>query len=291
MPKKPHSNEATKHKRRFKTGAGVSPHPEHEDMPWTMWIPEHPKRTDSKDYVQSRNRMNKIAATAEPFFYGRSPFEDHHGGGLWLKDENGWFMLRNLAGMEWVSQFCADPKKVDTLRQNAKRLYARFPEAAKELKIQALLDTPITNADQIASWTDSVCNASVPLPRQTHTGTLPKNAGMHHYPAPVAEIALFKQDDFPLWVADKKGNQHVVVPVGRRGSGDGRVRVLLAQRKGRPTKELLARVGKVLRADHPIAQAAFAKQNQKIGQRTVEMNDPMFMFVPLNATSRKSARR
>lgn len=263
-------------------------HAEHEDKPWTMWIPRHPGRKDSKSYVQSKKRMNEMAGTVEEFFYGQKPYEDHHGGGLWLKDDEGWFMVRNLAGMEWVSQFCADPKKVDLLRLNAKRLYARFPEAAKELGIEALLETPITNADEVAAWTDSICNASVPLRRLTHTGTLPKNAGMHHYPAPVAEIALFKYDDFPLWVSDEKGNQHVVVPVGKRGSGDGRVRVLLARREGPPTKALLAPAGRVLRADHPIAMAAFAEQDRKIKRRRVDTADPMFIFVPSPRSERKS---
>ena len=52
----------------------------------------------------------------------------------WLKDEQGWFLLKNLAGIEWSAQFCADPKKVDALRQNAKRLYAKFPLTAAAFK-------------------------------------------------------------------------------------------------------------------------------------------------------------
>jgi len=62
-------------------------HAEHEDKPWTMWIPRHPGRKDSKSYVQSKKRMNEMAGTVEEFFYGQKPYEDHHGGGLWLKDD------------------------------------------------------------------------------------------------------------------------------------------------------------------------------------------------------------
>src|SRR5207237_5195961 len=139
----------------------VLAHPLHEDQPWTMWIATHIKRKDSPSYVRSRRNMNMIVASNKSFFYGAKPYQDHHGGGLWLKDDEGWFMVRNLAGMEWSSQFCADPAKVDGLRQIAQRLYARFPEAAAELKIEGLLSKEIKTAKDVAAWTDSICNASV----------------------------------------------------------------------------------------------------------------------------------
>jgi Family of unknown function (DUF6424) len=52
--------------------------------------------------------------------------------------------MRNIAGIEWSAQFCADPAEVDVLRQNARRLYARYPEAVAELGIRKLLDTTST---------------------------------------------------------------------------------------------------------------------------------------------------
>src|SRR4029079_7618022 len=103
-------------------------HTEHEDHPWTRKIPDHPPRADSSMYVKSRERMNELADEISPFFYGSPSYEDHHGGGLWLKDDDGWFLIRNVAGIEWGAQFCADPAKVDRLRLNARRLYAGFPE-------------------------------------------------------------------------------------------------------------------------------------------------------------------
>jgi len=201
-------------------------HTEHENYAWTRRIPDHPPRRNSKAYVASRKLMNKLARSVTDFFYGAKPYEDHHGGGLWLKDADGWFVVRNIAGVEWSAQFCADPAKVDVLRQNAKRLYDRFPEAVEALGIRTLLDTPIRTAAQVARWTDSICNASVPLPGKLHRGILPGGGGIHHYPTPVAEIALFKYDDFPLWVTDQEGNEVAVTPVARRGRGDGRVQVL-----------------------------------------------------------------
>ena len=205
-------------------------HREHEDHPWTIQIPDHPKRTASAEYVASRRAMNRMAREAGGVFFGSSPYQDHHGGGLWLKDADGWFLVRNLVGIEWSAQFCADPAKVDQLRVNARRLYELFPTAVAELGIRELLDTPITDAAGVARWTDSICNASLPLPASFHTGVLPHapTGGVHHYPTPIAEIELFKQDDFDLWVETPDGEVAAVVPVAPRGSGDGRTRLIFA---------------------------------------------------------------
>src|SRR5260370_33483622 len=124
--------------------------------------------------------------------------------------------------MEWSSQFCADPAKVDVIRQNAKRLYAAFPGSAQELGIQPLLDTPITDAAGVAQWTDSICNASVPLPTPAHTGVLPTGGGVHHYPSPITEIAFFKHDAFQLWSTADQANPLAVAPVSPPASGAGR---------------------------------------------------------------------
>jgi hypothetical protein len=239
-------------------------HQEHEDQPWTISIPGHAVRSDSPEYVHSRETMNTMAVSVNGLMYGPPPYEDHHGGGLWLKDATGWFLVRNLAGMEWSSQFCASPQKVDLLRQNAQRLYAAFPGAAAELGIQELLDTPITDAAGIAQWTDSICNASVPLPTPDHTGVLPSGGGVHHYPSPITEIQFFKEDDFQLWVTDPQGNPAAVAPVSPRNSGDGRVHVLYAT----PGSELAGQVSTaeaqgqplVLGPDHSLARQAFARQ-------------------------------
>ena len=245
-------------------------HVEHEDQPWTINIPGHAVRTDSPEYVHSRQIMNTMAASVTSLMYGQPPYDDHHGGGLWLKDSEGWFLVRNLAGMEWSSQFCADPAKVDLLRQNAQRLYAAFPEAAQELGIQQLLSTPITDAAGVAQWTDSICNASVPLPVPSHTGVLPTGGGVHHYPSPITEIAFFKQDDFQLWVTDPQGNPAAVAPVSPRNSGDGRVHVLYAT----PGSDLAGQVSTaeaqgeplILDASHPLAKQAFARQQAQAVQ-------------------------
>ena len=86
-------------------------------------------------------------------------------------------MVRNLAGIEWSAQFCADPAKVDLLRQNAKRLYDLLaPDTKQELDPTGLLDTPIQDAAGVAKWTDSIFNAGVPLQPSFHIGVLAHGA-------------------------------------------------------------------------------------------------------------------
>ncbi len=259
-------------------------HVEHEDHGWTRRIPDHPPRTDSAAYVRSRTEMNAMAEGISPFFYGDPDFEDHHGGGLWLKDDDGWFLVRNVAGIEWSAQFCADPAKVDQLRVTARRLYAMFPDAVEELGIRDLLDTEIADAAGVAAWTDSICNASVPLPADAHRGVLPTAGGIHHYPAPVAEIAFFKYDDFDLWVDDSEGNQIAVVPLAPRGAGDGRVQVLHVRRPNPPEPDPPADLGEVaaggvLGPQTSIAEKAFGEQYRKIALDEVDPSDPL-----INAT-------
>jgi Family of unknown function (DUF6424) len=243
-------------------------HTETETHTWSVNIPDHPTRTDSPEYVAARKKMNDLAAQSTGLLYGPGPFDDHHGSALWLQDSQGWFLVRNLAGIEWSAQFCAEPAKVDLLRQNAKRLYDLVaPQIKQQLDPNGLLDTPIQDAAGVASWTDSIFNAGLPLHASFHVGVLtsagqpptppgngqgqdlaapgqaqnppaasppqpveddPEPAGVHHYPTPVVDIQLFKFDDFQLWVTDDEGNPAAVAPVAARGSGDARVHVLYA---------------------------------------------------------------
>src|ERR1017187_3408926 len=180
-------------------------HTEGETHPWKVNVPDHPLRADSPEYVAARKQMIEIAAQAPGLIYGEAPYQDHHGGALWMKDAQGWFLVRNLAGIEWSAQFCADPAKVDLLRQNAKRLYDLLaPQIKQQLDPGELLDTPIQDAAGVAKWTDSIFNAGVPLHPGFHTGVLPAGGaqnpaaaadpqpgGVHHYPTPVADIQLF----------------------------------------------------------------------------------------------------
>ena len=174
-------------------------HSESETHSWSINVPDHPNRADSPEYVAARTKMNQIAAGTTGLVYGSPPFQDHHGSALWLKDAQGWFLVRNLAGIEWSAQFCADPAKVDLLRQNAKRLYDLLaPEIKQELDPGGLLDTPIQDAAGVAKWTDSIFNAGVPLQQSFHTGVLPQG-GAHsaQASAPAADDSQDALDPAP----------------------------------------------------------------------------------------------
>ncbi len=267
-------------------------HTESQTHPWTIDVPDHATRQDSPEYVAARQKMTEIAGQATGLIYGPGPFQDHHGGALWLQDAQGWFMVRNLAGIEWSAQFCAAPAKVDLLRQNAKRLYDLVaPQVKQQLDPDGLLDTPIQDAAGVAKWTDSIFNAGVPLHPSFHIGVLPaagapgpaapadpqpagaagpaapadpQPAGVHNYPTPIVDIQLFKYDDFQLWVTDEQGNPAAVAPVAQRGSGDAQVHVLyatpgsqLAQQK--QAAEQASRP-LILPPGHPLSKQAFQNQ-------------------------------
>jgi hypothetical protein len=246
-------------------------------QPVDYYVTTHDKRTDSPYYVQSRQALHKIIGTlGGKYYFGQEPIQDHHGGGLWVYDAEGWFFVRNLVGIEWSGQFCADPAKVDMLRTNAKRLYAGFPGSYDEfatlkIDLKELLDTPITDAEGIAHWTDSICNASVPLPQPVHTGTVPKGGGVHNYPTPVTDIEFFKRDDFNLWVVDDEGHDAAVVPTHEHGGTNTDLHVIHTEpgsKLHRLHQNALGRgQGLVLTKDNPLhahlAAQAFANQEKK----------------------------
>lgn len=211
-----------------------STHPEHEDFPWMIAVVDHPARSDSPGYRRSRDLMQKLVATTPDWVLPGPSYQDHHGGAVWVKDHSGWLCLQLPLGIEWSAQFCADPAKVDRLRGYARRLVTAFSDTLPGYEAlgyhdgSELLTTPITTADQVAAWTDSIFNASLALPAAVHTGVLPTAAGYHHYPKPIVDIDHFRYDDFKLFVTDQAGLPAAVIPVSPRGSGDWHVRVIAA---------------------------------------------------------------
>ncbi|CUR57627.1 hypothetical protein NOCA2430006 [metagenome] len=204
-----------------------------EELRWTIVVAEHPPRTESSGYRASRTLMGKIIATVPEWMMGEGPYQDHHGGSIWVKDAEGWLCLLQPLGIEWSAQFCADPAKIDRIRLSARRAVAAFPltipgyEELGYTRGRSLLDTEITTADQVADWTDSIFNASMPLHAHSHSGVLPTGAGYHHYPKPIVDIDHFRRDDFMLFVTDEEGLPAVVVPV-TADPEDKRVRLLAA---------------------------------------------------------------
>ena len=269
------------------SGAVTGVHTLKEDYKWEIQYAGHEPRNDSPLYTKSRALLTKIAASTTAgggpkWFYGDAPWEDHHGGGLWLHDGKAWFFVKNFAGMEWASQFCADPAKVEEIRANAERLYrGGFYAASKQevLKLDPsypfdqILTKKIAAAADVGDWCDSIFNASVPLPKLRHTGVSPKGHGVHHYPTPVDDIELFKRDDFTLWVTDDEGQPAAVVPLHPRHADPndprykdryGKTSVVYATPGTALHKRLAAAHAKgralVADANHPLSKKAFKQQ-------------------------------
>ena len=93
------------------------------------------------------------------------------------------------------------------------------------------------------------------------TGQQP--AGVHHYPTPVADIQLFKYDDFRLWVTDGKATP----PRSRRAQRsceDASVHVLYATPGSQLARQEQAAESAntplVLGSDHPLSKQAGRNQ-------------------------------
>ncbi|GAA4310961.1 hypothetical protein GCM10023086_30900 [Streptomyces venetus] len=245
--------------------------------PWKIQLVEHPGRKESSFFRAAKATVKKILeeTSDEDLPYGPRPtgsehWEMHHGGSLWVKGRDGWRMYRAKAGIEWSMQFCADPEKVDRLRLLAAELVDAFPLTLPALdalgyeEARELLRRPITDADGVEAWTDSLFNSCVPLNRGDHQGILPRSPGEHHYPWPVKGADYFRYSDFKLWVTLPDGTHGAVAPVGRRGSGDGRVRLLHAPEDSKAASTLAQaqelREIAVLPSDSPVALEAFEMQ-------------------------------
>lgn len=237
----------------------------------------HAARTDSPQFKLARATLHRIVGSLSPNPFGDGPIQAHHGGSIWVHSgnaDNDWHLVLNWAGIEWSAQFCCDPAKVERLRQNAQAITSGFPATIPALEAlgytdTAILSTPITDPAGIARYVDSIWNACVPIPQPRHTGALkpadPLACGVHTYPEPMCGIPRVMRDDFVPFVVDSATNTTaVVVPVAPRHSGDGRVRVVFAD-KGNPLHAIHQRAhtqgaAAVLPADNPIAKRAFANQ-------------------------------
>jgi hypothetical protein len=253
-------------------------HAEHEDFPWTIAVVDHAPRKETPEYVASRALMRKIIAKVAGWIWAPGPYEDHHGGSVWVKDDDGWLFMQLPLGIEWSAQFCADPAKIDKLRLMAQRVVRAFPAtipAYEELGYHAataLLANEITSAEHVSRWTDSIFNASMPVPRPVHSGTYPHGAGYHHYPKPIVDINHFRRDDFQLFVSDN-GFPAVVVPMSSKPD-DHRVRLIAAHPSAPHAQLLLHEAGE--RRDAAITAAAAADDAELLaaGQPTFAHEEP-----------------
>ncbi len=250
----------------------TSTHVQPGDNPWAINIVDHPAREDSDWFRDAKRTAKQILATLDPSMcpYGPPPWEMHHGGSLWVLTDSGWRMYLARAAIEWSLQFCADPAKVDRLRQDAKLLVDAFPGTIPALEefgytdAKTILNEKITDGDGVARYTDSLFNSCVPLSRDDHQGVLPRAAGEHYYPIPIKDGDFIRYDDFKLWVTIEDGTHAAVAPVAPRGSGDGRAELLYARHGTAAGDALTSAIEEhksvIVPGDHPAAREAFKHQ-------------------------------
>lgn len=256
-----------------------STHVVHEDNPWSEKIPDHGGRVETKAFGQAKRTLHKLIVLLKGFgFYfvkpGPGNVQAHHGGSIWLLDQAGWFLVLNMAGVEYSGQFLSDPARVEMLRLNALRVVSGFPKTLPGLAAlgypdaERILNTPVVDAKTVSDYVDSIWNSCVPLPAGYHTGQLSTKsqfAGQHHYPKAVTDLQHVKWADFEMWVTDPISQSPVAVtPTAPKGSGVAAVKVeyatpgtalSVAHMEARAAGKAL-----VLPADHPLTVQAFAKQ-------------------------------
>ena len=202
----------------------------------------HTARTDSPEFKRARATLHKIIQTFDPNPYGTGAVQAHHGGSIWVhtsEADHPWRLVLNWAGIEWSSQFCCNPTKVEQLRQNAAAILDAFPDTVTQLEAFGytdtdILTTPVTDAATVGRYVDSIWNSCVPIPQPHHTGSVKTghllDAGVHTYPEPACAIERVMYDDFVPYIVDPKTHTTAtVVPVAPRGSGDGRVRIVATE--------------------------------------------------------------
>jgi hypothetical protein len=256
-----------------------STHVVSEDNPWSERIPDHGGRVETPAFSKAKATLHKIITILKGFpFYSVQPgpgnVQAHHGGSAWLMDGGGWFLVLNMAGIEYSGQFLSDPSKVESLRQNMLRIVAGFPKTLPGLAAlgyhdaERILQTQVVDAKTVSDYVDSIWNSCVPLPAGYHTGVLSikaQFAGQHHYPKAVTDLQHVKWDDFQMWVTDPISHAPVAVtPTAPKGSGVSAVKVEYAppgtQLEAAHMEARAAGKALILPADHPLAKQAFEKQ-------------------------------
>jgi hypothetical protein len=170
---------------------------EHVGEAAVLFTADHPPRTDSPTYTAARKvLMNTRKGGC--IVCGGTPdmthpeletvadskgLEDHHGGGIYVKDV---LVGLNLFGTEWSLGFSADPKIVAQMVANLNIVLEALGEST--------FDGPITTTAEVMLFVDSVFNANVKLCKPHHTGRMDKPSkdangieavGIHEIPFPI----------------------------------------------------------------------------------------------------------
>lgn len=122
-------------------------------------------------------------------------------------DGTRWRAFRNYLTIYPGAENCADPVKVDALREHAVNLLEHYPETIPQLeklglRVRALLNRRIETYEHVVAWADSVFNLGPVSKRPSH----------------ISDTMGLAYDDYVLEV--KSGRQPVyVIPDGPRESG------------------------------------------------------------------------
>jgi hypothetical protein len=122
-------------------------------------------------------------------------------------DGSEWLVFRNCLTIFLGAENCADPAKVDVLREYTNNLLDAYPDTIPQLekngvRVRALLNRRIETFEDVEAWANSIFNSG-PISR---------------YPAHVDHTVELAYDDIIIEV--KSGREPVyVIPVAPRGSG------------------------------------------------------------------------
>lgn len=93
-------------------------------------------------------------------------------------------------------------------------------EALGHTDARTVLERPITDAAEIAAWTDFIFQCRTAA-AGSHGHRRPAESGrLPPLPKPIVDIDHFRREDFHLFVTDQAGLPAVVVPVKPHGSGE-----------------------------------------------------------------------
>jgi hypothetical protein len=167
----------------------------------TIHTADHPSRTDSPEYVESRKWLMGVAGGGCIFCGGESDLshpgavanptglQDHHGGGIYVVDQTSStpvLVALNLFPIEWSEGWGADPTVIAQRVSALNLIYTALG--------QPTYQQPITDTNSVMAFVDSTWNANVKLCAAHHIGLEEQDSkdanghqavGIHNIPFPI----------------------------------------------------------------------------------------------------------
>lgn len=226
----------------------------------------HPARTDSPAYLAARKvLMNQrrggcvvcggVPDMSHPELVplgDAKGLEDHHGGGIYVKDV---LVALNLFPLEWSQGWAADPELVSRLVANLNVVLRTLGEPA--------YGAAITDTASLMAYVDSTFNADVKYCRAHHVGTQTQHTpdangheavGIHEIPGPIFWGQMTDEwARFDMW-----GGTTGTIAVAPAHDGTALVRGHVVVHHVDETVHPGVKRGQTLAAHHPVARLAHA---------------------------------